>query len=250
MRAVKTILSISFLLLAAKVFAGEAEVSNELPDEIKNLDKKKILQPSSFLAPIYPEQASTKSTKTIVWVKFKLGRNGSADSAVVVYCEEPNNGFKESAVQFVLESTFRPKLRKRRVDNSWFYTEVKFYGIDVFIQLDTDNLRTSNCPDSLMQEPEIIRKWRSDYPRKALRYGKSARVILRVLIDEKGNAARAIIMADNETLDALELYGFKKAAISGARKCKFKPMLCDGQPMECWVSFPYEFILNSDVHFR
>ena len=44
MRAVKTILSFSFLFLAASIVAGGAEVSNELPDEIKNLKRRQILK--------------------------------------------------------------------------------------------------------------------------------------------------------------------------------------------------------------
>lgn len=252
MRAVKTILSISFLFLAVAVFAGDTEVSNELPDEIKNLDKKKILQPLGYFEPKYPEQASTISTKTSIWVKFKLRKSGTVDTADVVYCEKPNNGFEQSALQFDLKSTFRPIIRRRRVVRSWFYTEIIFARIEnnsppgtdsSSLQAKNSKLIDSNfIPVEVM--PELIYKSRPAYPRRALQYGKGAVVQLRVLVSEKGDVLDVIALGNPSSLKSLEEFGFIKAALSGARKCKFRPAYQNGKPVKVWVSFPYEFILH------
>lgn len=232
MPSVKTIFSISFLFLAATIIAEDQTSSNELPDEIKNLDKKWILQPLNYLGQYYPEQASTSSTKTSVWVKFKLRKNGTVDTAVVVYCEEPNNGFEEFALKSVLGTTFAVKFKRRRVDRSWLYTNVDFFS-----KRGKDS--TEFIPVEVM--PELIRKSRPDYPSIARQKKINAKVWVKVLIDEFGRPIDAVIQ---KTTDPDWKYGFNKAALKAVMKCVFKPGIQNGKPVKVWVTFPYEFKLR------
>ena len=181
MRAVKTILSISFLLLASSINAIDKEKFNDLPDEIRNLDKKKMLKSievdyvsyKSIPKTIHPEITS-------VIVKLKLNRDGSIDTAAVVYCEKPNIGFEESALHCALWNKFHPKLRKRRVDKSWFYTEVIFSRITLQYTAktgDTLNPLLGSKPNdtdiaTIGIMPEIIYKSVPEYPSAARGYGK------------------------------------------------------------------------------
>ncbi len=250
MRVVKTILSICFLFLAAAVFAGDKEVSNELPDEIKNLNENQILKCIKANYTSDPEKDSTiPPTMTSVVVKLKLKRNGSVDTAVVVYCEEPKIGFEKLALETVLETRFHPKLRRRKVDRSWFYTEVVFNRIGYYPPIDTVNSNSSvdsskpDVSDFIPVEiiPEIIWKNVPDYPRLARQMMVTGRVVVRVLI---GITGRPIDVVIQETTDPNGEYGFNEAAQESAMKCFFKPAFQEGKPVKVWVSFPYEFVLH------
>jgi len=254
MRAVTTFLSISFLLLATSLSAFDEERFKDLPNEIKNLKQEKIL--NSIVVRYTSELEESHNTAPImasVIVKLKLKRNGSVDTAVVVYSENPSFGFDKLALQTVLESTFETKsMKRRRVNPSWFYTEVIFARMGSTFPANTDSLSskeedtspsdTDFVPFEIM--PEIIFKGRPEYPRRARQAGKEAVVMLRVLVGEKGNVLDVKVMGSPSQLKALDEYGFIDATVSGARKCRFKPAYQDGKPVKVWVSFPYEFILH------
>ncbi len=235
MRTVKIVLSISFLFLAAAVVAGDTEISNELPDEIKNLDEKKILKPKRYYLLNYPNQVSNISTKTIVWVKIKLNKRGEVDTADVVYCENPNIGFEESALESVKKRIFSPVIRRRKVDRSWFYTRVEFDPRKKILSTAFD------CDEENATLPKILIKSRPKYPSIARQTGIDAKVWVRVLVGIDGRPLDVVIQ---ETTDPGWKYGFNEEALKGARKCRFKPAICDGNPVRVWVSFPFVFIFG------
>ncbi|MCO5251403.1 MAG: energy transducer TonB [Candidatus Kapabacteria bacterium] len=76
------------------------------------------------------------------------------------------------------------------------------------------------------------------YPELARRAGVEGKVIIRVLVDEKGKARRQLIeFSDNELLnqaamDAVNDYG------------TFTPAIQNAQPIMCWVSIPIQFKLR------
>jgi TonB family protein len=76
------------------------------------------------------------------------------------------------------------------------------------------------------------------YPELARRAGVEGKVIIRVLVDEKGKARRQLIeFSDNELLnqaamDAVNEYG------------AFTPAIQNAQPIMCWVSIPIQFKLR------
>ena len=88
------------------------------------------------------------------------------------------------------------------------------------------------------QLPKFISKPKILYPTRAYEYGKSARVFVRVLVLKDGKTKSVRI---HETSDPNWLWGFNEAAIEGAKQCKFKPAKQNGKPVNCWVSFPFEF---------
>ena len=144
-----------------------------------------------------------------VIVKLKLRRNGSVDTAVVVYSENPSFGFDKLALQTVLESTFEPKLRKRRRANpSWFYTEVIFARMGKDFPASTDSLgsesKNSKTGTSEFVTPEIIFKARPVYPRRARQAGKEAVVTIRVLVGKKGKVLDVKVMGSPDQLKALD----------------------------------------------
>ena len=106
MRADKTILSISFLFLAATIIAGDTEISSELPDEIKNLTEDQVLYPYYSRITFYPERALSKGIYAEVWVKFKIIWR-RPDSATVAYCSKSGYEFENAALIAVREAKYR-----------------------------------------------------------------------------------------------------------------------------------------------
>ncbi len=249
MRAIKTILSISFLVLTSSIIAEDKEESNEFPDEIKNLSQKQILNSVVVDYKLKTSETSSKLPPIIsVVVKLKFDSKGSVDTAVVVYCEEPNIGYEKSAIQAVLESDLKPRFVRRKVDKSWFYTEVVFNRVGYNRPKDTDSpsLKVDSAKqngtniDPVEIPPELRIKAVPKYPKRAQRKGVSGTVWLRVLVGITGRPLDAIIQ---KTTDTNWDYGFNESALKAVMKCEFKPATQNGKPVKVWVSFPYEFIL-------
>ncbi len=251
MRAVRTILSISFLLLTSSISAGDTEVSNELPDEIKNLNVEFIIHPHWVLNLGYPKEAFKNEIQGDVWIRLKLKKNGKIDEAEVFYCSAPNNGFERSALNYIKKCEFSAKKRSKKVSNEWLYTNVSFDRFTInktrkkvlrsgVSDLDEYPLRF-DCPESLTVVPEIFKKGVPSYPMRAKIAQKNGLVHLRVFVNQEGKPVGAKI---DKTTDLEWKYGFNEAALSAVMSCRFKPMLCNGKPSKCSVVFPYEFVLH------
>ena len=251
MRAVRTILLISLLFLAATIVADKTESSNDLPDEIKNLDEKQMIKADNFHQPYYPTVAYKERIEADVWIRLKVGKDGRADTAEVVYCEKPDYGFEQSALNTVLKSRYPVRTKRRKVIRDWFFAGISFViDTDEWLLGDISDIPTFFaedssfgiiCPDSLVSIPEITEKAIPKYPRKALRATMGGMVTIRILIDRAGRPSRPEII---ESTDSKGTYGFNEAVLSVVEKCRFKPFTCNNVPELCWFVFPYEFILQ------
>ena len=245
MRAVKTILSISFLLLAANVVADDTEVLNELPDEIKNLDKKQVVEPVFFQLPIYPVKAYKLKIQSDVWIKLKVGKDEKADSALVIYCDKPNNGFEQAALKAVQNSFYPVKRKKRKLNRDWFYTIVSFVwhhsGWKTSNIGSTENPELE-CPDSTSRSFKQIKDSYIDFPQKARTEGVNGLVSFKVLLSKAGNPIKVYI---THTTDHSWEWGFNESAIKTVTSFRFLPKVCDNQPIEYWVTFPLPYKMSS-----
>jgi len=79
---------------------------------------------------------------------------------------------------------------------------------------------------------------RPEYPDAARRAGREGRVLLRVLIDDQGEAKAVEVSASSgsEVLD--------QAATSAIKRWRFHPARAGDQPIESWVSVPIDFRLT------
>ncbi len=85
--------------------------------------------------------------------------------------------------------------------------------------------------------PVIVRRVPPEYPRRARRLKREARVVVAVYVDERGDVIRTIIEVGADP-------AFNKAAIVAARKTKFAPARRGGIPGKMWTKIPYDFRLN------
>ena len=90
----------------------------------------------------------------------------------------------------------------------------------------------------LEEDVAIIEQVVPKYPEIARRAGVESRLLLEVIIDEKGCVQYAeVIFIDNKG------YGFEKSAIAAVMKLRFKPVIVDGQAVKVKIIYPIDFVL-------
>ena len=244
MRAVKTILSLVLLFLVTAVIAKDVEDREELPREIRFAKQQTLVQPTLYHLPRYPTNAYKRGIDCEVWVKVKLNKEGKVDSAVVLYCEKENYGFEKAALEMAKKSKYTPNSIWKKYRKKWLYSQLLFttkkagWESAEFYDKHKPNLGDEFIGIELMSE--IIYKSVPKYPRPAKLLKAEGTVFIRVLI---GLTGRPIDVLIDKTTDLDWKYGFNKAALKSAMKCKFKPATQNSKPVKVWVSFPYEFIL-------
>ena len=87
--------------------------------------------------------------------------------------------------------------------------------------------------------PELITRLNPEYPKIARLAGIQGTVYLKLLIDEKGNVAKAKI--EQGVRDMLD-----ESALKAARKAKFSPAILKDKPVKVWVVLPIAFKLDVD----
>lgn len=86
--------------------------------------------------------------------------------------------------------------------------------------------------------PELTHYAVPDYPEIAKKAGLECNVIIYILVDEKGNAAKV------KVAKPCGKAGFNEAAEEAAWKCKFTPGKQNDKPIRVWVSIPFRFELR------
>jgi protein TonB len=79
---------------------------------------------------------------------------------------------------------------------------------------------------------------RPEYPESARREGREGRVLLRVLVDERGRSRNVEIHSSSGS-EALD-----RAAAQAIRRWRFDPARYGDQPVESWLRIPIEFRLT------
>jgi TonB family protein len=114
------------------------------------------------------------------------------------------------------------------------------FGANTVIDSIVDNYKKAP-PDFTYCEiyPEVIYTVQPEYPRQARMVGLTATVWVRILVGKNGEALDAAVHVSSGSNA-----GFDEAAVAAALKCKFKPGIQNGKPVEAWVSLKFEFDLN------
>lgn len=88
---------------------------------------------------------------------------------------------------------------------------------------------------AVVKPPELIAQPDPRYPPLARRVGKQATVILRVLVDERGNVAQV------DQISRKAGFGIDQAALEAAKDAKYRPGSEDGKPKEMWTTIRFTF---------
>ncbi len=87
--------------------------------------------------------------------------------------------------------------------------------------------------------PELVSKLNPEYPKLAKLAGIEGTVYLKLLIDEKGNVAKAKV--EQGVKDMID-----ESALKAAKKAKFSPAMLKDKPIRVWVVLPIAFKLALD----
>ena len=83
--------------------------------------------------------------------------------------------------------------------------------------------------------PQRLSDLRAVYPRAAERFGKTATVSVRVLVDENGKVTQA------ERIGNKVGFGFDEAAVDAARRVNFRPATKEGVRVKMWHTLRVDF---------
>jgi|GEM_PF-6417282 len=84
-------------------------------------------------------------------------------------------------------------------------------------------------------EPVVIDRIEPVFDRRSLRKGESQRVVLRVLVDQRGRVVRVVVDESESGSDA------EFAAINAVLRWSYEPALEAGEPVRSWTSESFEF---------
>lgn len=90
---------------------------------------------------------------------------------------------------------------------------------------------------NIEQQPVIVANVAPEYPELARQAGIEGRVILKALIDEKGNVTKVSVLQGDDI--------FKESAVAAVHKMKFKPAINGNKPIKVWITIPFNFQLES-----
>jgi TonB family protein len=108
-------------------------------------------------------------------------------------------------------------------------------AVDLPIPADAPAITDSVDIDIL---PHMIHRGVVKYPNSARKWGWEGTVTVAVLVDKDGLPRGVWVPVSSGRRD------LDKAAITAARKCRFRPAYSDGKPAYCWITFKYEFTLR------
>ncbi len=103
------------------------------------------------------------------------------------------------------------------------------------------------------KEPVIVSRVEPKYPEKALASQMEAKVIGYVFINKQGDVEQAktiksefyrITGGQKINQPGPDKYGFEAAVIEAVKGWKFQPALLNGEPVEVWISIPFNFTLR------
>lgn len=93
--------------------------------------------------------------------------------------------------------------------------------------------------ESLVTPPRIIHLAKPEYPASAREAKAEGKVVLKVLVDEKGKVVKVKVKQGVEGYPELT-----EAAVKAAELCTFDPGTKDGEPATVWAMIPFEFKLE------
>ena len=92
--------------------------------------------------------------------------------------------------------------------------------------------------DMVDKKPRVLKRGPVPYPESARRNGLTGDVVLRFLLNEKGDISHLqVIHADPPDI-------FNDSALAAIRKWKFSPAVKDGKSVPVWVDLPMHFSLR------
>jgi TonB family protein len=203
---------------------------------------------------VYPAGAIAAKVGGVVYVKAHIATNGSVTTATIDRIDPPNAAaLADAAIAGVKTWTFDPAQKQGRpvasdeivpivfALNAQMLPTIAGATLDA-IRISPPDAGSSKLNDAPPTENVSFR--RSDppkYPQAALNAHQSAKVTLKVLVDETGSPASAeIVKVDPPQNEKL----FADASVAAAMQWRYNPGIKDGRPQAGYVFVPIDFLLD------
>ena len=164
--------------------------------------------------------------------RFKVYQTGHRDSLDPWIEFDPGTDRKQRVFQF----SGRDTLLLRDGDLG---SAIEDSNIDLYVRATSDRL--PDLPDGDVvydHRPEVVTAPAPDYPEFAKTARITGRVVLDLLIDEKGHVKDVFIIQG--------VLGLNEAAVDAAKRWTFHPATKDGRPIAAWYELPMEFHLPAE----
>jgi len=90
---------------------------------------------------------------------------------------------------------------------------------------------------AVSEKPILIKQVQPIYPQLAIHAGIEGTVVIKALVDTKGNIEKVVLLKSIPMLD--------ESAINAAKQCKYTPGKQRDRYVKVWVSLPFKFSLRT-----
>jgi TonB family protein len=248
--------------IKAQTKVEERYYSPELLDGIKNAkatmfkDKKSSIELQKKLFAVFNFTNiydGSKQVSVIVNYNLLIDENGKLVKLIPVD-QLPHDGSKWGGKNLIINPKEATDIITREVRKAEFKLgkkegkPVKYsYFFTCALTAAPSNTRNKKQPEivvdgdeyykSLEKFPNPIRMNKPEYPEVAKKAGIQGKVMVRTLVDEKGNVVRA------EVAKGIG-FGCDEAAVKAVKATKFNPGILKGSPVKVEIIIPIEFKLD------
>jgi len=185
-----------------------------------------------FVKPEYPKAAKEKGIEGFVMIAFIVNENGDVTQANVMRSVP---GLDEVALEAAKACKFKPAMiNGAPVKVKWqlpFEFDLDFANPEIAHGANLYQYFEASV------KPEMLHKEVPKYPEEARKDKIEGKTVITLTINESGSVEKAkVYVSSHPILD--------DAALTAAKKCKFKPAELDGKPIKVKMNVPYSFKLK------
>ncbi len=216
--------------------SGADLTSSPAADSSKHMKTAEVMpELISKLNVVYPEDAVKAGLMGTVYVSLLISEQGTVEKVTVI--RGVASSLDAAAVNAVKDAKFSPARDKGKAIKAEVVLPIKFKLDD-----EAKDSPKSGKNESKEPVPEIVGGMESFYkffvyPKEAKEKGIQGKVILRAIVDEKGNLEGTMVVKGIG-------YGCDEAAEKALRSIKFKPAMKDGKPVKSQITLPVMFKLQ------
>ena len=198
--------------------------------------------PIRIVAPEIPEAARGEDIvgPVLVLLRFRVDVNGLVSDVSVLKGPEV---FHKSAIEAVLQWSFRPAEHNGRAVPVWLNAPIQFAFTPPEPQEDTDHRKGDIGRDKVFEISEVdiapvppsLLEVRPNYPEVAQKAGLTGRVVLKFKVDEDGSVSDVHVLKGDEI--------FREPAIEAVKRLRYQPAELDGKPVPVWMTQRIAFAL-------
>lgn len=212
------------------------EFYNANPNENDiELDKMPVIDMNKLMSNVkYPESAYNQKIQGKVIADILINESGEAEEIKISSSE--NSIFNDAVIDAIKKyGNFEPAEKDSAKVKSWVSVPFSFIYQEK-VASDAEEFRPNRKPAEINMNR--LQKFLT-YPKEARKNGIEGNVLLKCLLNEKGEIIKIAVVKSTSYIFEIEAI----AAVKAYSKAE-KPAIEDGKPVACWMSIPINFKLK------